>query len=146
MRNSKLLDLIHSDLCELNRILTRGGKRYFITFIDDYSRYTYVYLLKQKDEAFGAFKIFKAEVENQLNIKIKVLRSDRGGEYFSNEFTHFCEENGIIHESSAPHTPQQNGVAERKNRTFLEMINSMIVYSKLNNNLWGGTFNRMSYS
>ena len=137
VRNSKLLDLIHYDLCELNGILTRGGKRYFITFIDDYSRYTYVYLLKQKDEAFGAFKIFKAEVENQLNIKIKVLRSDRGGEYFSNEFTHFCEENGIIHESSAPHTPQQNGVAERKNRTFLEMINSMIVYSKLNNNLWG---------
>lgn len=88
-RTSQLLDLVHSDLCELNGILTRGGKRYFITFIDDCSRYTYVYLLKHKDEAFSAFKSYKAEVENQLDKKIKVLRSDKGAEYFSNEFSIF---------------------------------------------------------
>ena len=77
-RSSNLLDLIHSDLCELNGVLTRDGKRYFLTFIDDFSRYTYVFLLKHKDETFDAFKLYKLEVENQLNKKIKVLRSDRG--------------------------------------------------------------------
>ena len=66
-----------------------------------------------------------------------MLRSDRGEEYFSNDFNTFCEENGIIHECIAPYTPHHNGVAERKNRTYLEMINSMLVFSKLNFNLWG---------
>ncbi|XP_050890241.1 uncharacterized protein LOC127095614 [Lathyrus oleraceus] len=93
-RKTKLLDLVHSDLCEFNGMLTRGGNRYFITFIDDSSRYTHVYLLKHKDDAFNAFKTYKAEVENQLNKSIKVLRSDRGGEYFSIEFDAFCEEHG----------------------------------------------------
>ena len=96
-----------------------------------------MFLLKHKDQTFDAFKLYKLEVENQLNKKIKVLRSDRGGEYFSNEFNTFCEENCIIHECTAPYTPQHNGVAERKNRTYLEMINSMLVFSKLNFNLWG---------
>ena len=66
-RNTNILDLVHSDLCEFNGMLTRGGNRYFITFIDDSSRLTYVYLLRHKDDAFNAFKIYKAEVENQLN-------------------------------------------------------------------------------
>jgi hypothetical protein len=78
-RNSQLLELIHSDICEINGMLTRGGKRYFITFIDDYSRFTCVSLLKTKDEAFGKFKEFKKMVENQKERQIKVLRSDRGG-------------------------------------------------------------------
>ncbi|XP_050889487.1 uncharacterized protein LOC127094740 [Lathyrus oleraceus] len=86
--------LAHCDLCEFNGMLTRGGNRYFITFIDDSSIYTHVYLLKHKDDAFNAFKTYKAEVENQLNKSIKVLRSDRGGEYFSIEFDAFCEEHG----------------------------------------------------
>lgn len=136
-RKSNLLDLVHSDLCEFNGMLTRGGNRYFITFIDDCSRYTHVYLLKHKDDAFNAFKSYKAEVENQLNKTIKVLRSDRGGEYFSTEFDSFCEEHGIIHECSAPRTPQQNGLAERKNRTYQEMINCMLMHSELSFNLWG---------
>ena len=89
--------------------LTRGGKRYFITFIDDHTRYTYVYLLKTKDEVFEKFKEFKSEVENQKEKRIKVLRSDRGGEYFSDIFNQFCEDNGIIHQRTAPYTPQENG-------------------------------------
>ena len=117
--------------------MTRGGKRYFITFIDDCTRYTYVYLLRTKDEAFDKFKIYKAESENQKDKKIKMVRSDRGGEYFSNEFDAFCEEHGIIHQKSAPFTPQQNGLAERKNRIFTDMINSMLLNAKLPNNLWG---------
>jgi hypothetical protein len=70
-RNMAPLDLVHSNLCEMNGLLTRGGKRYFMTFIDDASRYYYIYLLKSKDEALHYFKIYKAEVENQLERKIK---------------------------------------------------------------------------
>jgi hypothetical protein len=77
--NFQLLELVYSDICEINGMLTRGGKRYFITFINNYSHFTYVYLLRTKDEAFGKFKEFKKMVENQMERKIKVLRSDRGG-------------------------------------------------------------------
>jgi hypothetical protein len=125
-RNSQLLKLVHSDICEINGMLTRGGKRYFITFIDDYSHFTYVYLLRTKDEAFGKFKEFKKMVENQKERQIKVLRSDRGGEYFSKEFSTFCEENEIIQQMTAPCTPQHNGLAERKNRTLVDMVNAML--------------------
>ena len=76
------LELIHSDLCEMNGVLTKGGKRYFMTLIDDVTRFCYVYLLKTKDETLDYFKIYKAEVENQLERKIKRLRSDSGGEFF----------------------------------------------------------------
>jgi hypothetical protein len=99
------LELIHSNLCEMNGKLTKGGKRYFMMFIDDYSRFCYVYLLKSKDEALYYFKIYKAEVENQLEKKIKQLRSDRGGEYFSNEFSEFCAEHGIFHERTPSYSP-----------------------------------------
>ena len=80
----------------MNVILTEGGKQHFITFIDDSTRFCYVYRLKTKDEVFNYFKAYKAEVENQLERKIKRLRSDRGGEYFSNLFDEFCVEHGII--------------------------------------------------
>jgi hypothetical protein len=136
-RDSQLLELIHSDVCELNGILIRDGKRYFITFIDDFSRYTYVYLMRNKDESFDMFKKYKTEVENQNDKRIKILRSDRGGEYFPQEFIISCEENGLIHQRSTPYTPQQNGLAERKNRTLVEMLNAMIVSAKLPFNLWG---------
>jgi hypothetical protein len=84
------LELICSNICEMNGILTKGGKRYFITFIDDYTRFCYMYLMKTKDEALHYSKIYKVEVENQLEKKIKWLRSDRGGEYFSNDFLSFA--------------------------------------------------------
>ena len=136
-RKTQLLELIHYDICELNGRLTRGGKRYFITFIDYFSGFTYVYLLRTKDEAFDKFKEFKSIVENQKERKIKAIRSDRGGEYFSIEFDNFCEEPGIIHQKSAPFTPQQNGLPERKNRTLVDMVNAMIFYARLPYNLWG---------
>jgi len=97
-RNTALLELIHSDICEMNGVLTKDGKRYFMTLIDDATKFCYVYLLKTKDEALDFIKTYKAEVENQLEKKIKRVWSDRGGEYFSNEFDLFCSENGIIHE------------------------------------------------
>nr|GEX27830.1 zinc finger, CCHC-type [Tanacetum cinerariifolium] len=136
-RQSEILELVHSDICELNGQLTRGGNRYFITFIDDFSRYTYVYLWKSKDQAFETFKIYKAEVENQKGKKIQILKSDRGGEYFSTEFSSYCESQGLIDQRTTPYTPQQNGVAERKNKGLQDMINTMLVSANLPKNLWG---------
>jgi transposase InsO family protein len=97
-----------------------------MTFIDDATHFCYVYLLNSKDEALDYFKIYKAEVENQLEKKSKRLRSDRGGEHFSTEFSQFCANNGIIHERTPPYSPQSNGVAERKNRTLTDLIKAML--------------------
>ena len=82
--------------------------------------------IKSKDEALHYFKIYKAEVENQLERKIKRVRSDRSDEYFSNLFTLFCEEHGIIHEMTSPYSPQSNGIAERKNCTLMDLVNVML--------------------
>ncbi len=136
-RKTELLELIHTDLADFRNIESRGGKRYYITFVDDYSRYTKIYLLRNKDEAENMFLVYKAEVENQLDRKIKRIRSDRGGEYSTESLRKFCEENGIIHEMTAPYTPQQNGIAERKNRTLKEMMNSMLISSGLSDSMWG---------
>ena len=131
------LELIHSDICEMNGILTKGGKKFFMMLIDDCTRFCYVYLLKTKDEALYYFKIYKAEVENQLEKKIKRVHSDRGGEYFSNEFSEFCAEHGIIHERTPPYSPQSNGVAERKNCTLSDLVNAMLDTEGLSKEWWG---------
>jgi hypothetical protein len=137
VRDLTPLELIHSDLCEMNEELTKGGKRYFMTLIDDCTRFCYIYLLMSKDEALHYFKIYKAEVENELERKIKHVRTDRGGEYFSNLFILFCEEHGIIHERTPPYSPQSNGVAERKNRTLTNLVNAMLDTSGLSKEWWG---------
>jgi len=113
--------------------MIRGGKSYFVTFIDDYYRYTKVYIIRHKYEAFDMFLSYKAKVENQLNRKIKRLRSDKGGEYTL--FNDFCEKEDIIHEVTPPYSPESNGVVERKNRTLKEMINVSLVSSFAPNNL-----------
>ena len=88
-----------------------------MTFIDDCTRYYYVYLLRSKDEALEKFIHYKNEVENQLGRKIKAIQSDRGGEYDA-AFDRLCQEHGIIHQTSTPYTPQQNRIAKRKNITL----------------------------
>ena len=88
-RSTEPLELIHSDTCDLKYVQTRGGKKYFVTFIDDCTRYCYVYLLRSKDEALEKFMHYKNLVENQLDRKIKAIRSDRGGEYDA-PFDRFC--------------------------------------------------------
>ena len=144
-RSSEILEIIHTDICgPLPPCLT--GQRYFATFIDDVSRYGYIFLLNTKSEVLNAFKIFKAEVENQLDKKIKIVRSDRGGEYYGRydesgrnpgPFAKFLEENGIVAQYTMPGEPQQNGVAERRNRTLMDMVRSMISNSSLPLSLWG---------
>ncbi len=94
-RASKLLELVHSDVCRLMKTTFRGGARYFVTFIDNFSKKTHVYLLKVKGEVFDKFKAYKALVENQTSMKIKTLRSDNGGEFVSKKFDNFLHECGI---------------------------------------------------
>jgi transposase InsO family protein len=89
---------------------------YYVSFIDDFSRNTWIYFLKKKYEVFDKFKEFKALVENQTEKIIKVLRTDNGGEFCGNEFEEFCKKCGIARQKTTPYTPQQNGVAERMNR------------------------------
>ena len=140
-----MLELIHSDVCGPMSIQARGGYEYFITFTDDYSRFGYVYLMKRKSKAFEKFKEFRVEVENQLSKSIKAIRSDRGGEYLLAVFKDYLTENGIISQLTAPRTPQQNGVAERRNRTFLDMVRSMMSYSTLPISFWGYALNTAMY-
>ncbi|GJZ88604.1 retrotransposon protein, putative, ty1-copia subclass [Tanacetum coccineum] len=120
-RAKDLLGLIHTDVCGPFKIMSRQGASYFVTFTDDFSRYGYVYLLKHKHEVFETFKVFQKEVENQLGKTIKSLRSDRGGEYMSQEFLDHLKDHGIIAHRTPPYTPQHNGVSERRNRTLLDM-------------------------
>jgi transposase InsO family protein len=140
-----LLEPIYSDICETNGVLTEGEQRYFMTIIDDASRYCYVYLLKTKDEALNCFNTNKAKVENQVEKKIKCFRFDHGGEYFSNDFDLFCVKHGIIHEMMSPYSPQANGVAERKNHILTDLVNSMLDTVELSKVWWGGFIDFMSY-
>nr|GFB88372.1 hypothetical protein [Tanacetum cinerariifolium] len=112
------------------------GASYFLTFTDDFSRYGYAYLLKHKHDVFENFKVFKSEVELQLGKNIKALRSDRGGEYLSQEFNHYLSKNGIVQHLTSPYTPQQNGVSERRNRTLLDMVRSMFNLTTLPLSFW----------
>jgi transposase InsO family protein len=122
----------------MNGVLIEGGQRYFMTMIDDASRYFYVYLLKTKNKTLNFFKIYKDEVENELEKKIKIFRSDRGGEYFSNEFDLFCVEHGIIHKRTPPYSSQSNGVVKRKNHTLTDLVNSLLDTTGLSKAWWGG--------
>ena len=114
------------DVCGPMSTQAKGGYEYFITFTDNYSRYGYVYLMRQKSKAFEKFKEFRVEVENQLGKHIKAIRSNCSGEYLLREFKDYLTQNGIVSQLIAPRTPQQNGVAERRNRTLLEMVRSMM--------------------
>jgi transposase InsO family protein len=131
------LELVHTDTCGPFSKRTPRGEEYLILFIDDFSRFVWLGLMKHKDEAFEKFKSFKALVENESGHKIKCLRSDRGGEFTSNEFFDFCEEHGIRREFSTARTPQQNGVVERMNRTVQQMARAMLDESGTPATFWG---------
>ncbi|KAK8535581.1 hypothetical protein V6N12_057097 [Hibiscus sabdariffa] len=136
-RASDLLGLIHSDVCGPMNTHARVGYQYFITFTDDFSRYGYIYLMRHKSEALEKFKEFKNEVQNQHGKSIKALRSDRGGEYLSQDFDELLKECGIVSQLTPPGTPQWNGVSERRNRTLLDMVRSMMSHTDLPTSFWG---------
>lgn len=135
-RAENLLELIHTDVCGPINVKSMDGARFFVTFIDDFSKRVAIFLLKSKHEVFEKFVEFKNRAENELGKKIKTLRSDNGTEFINNRFEKFCISNGIKHEKSAPYAPQQNGVSERMNRTIIEKVRCMLFDSGLSKNFW----------
>jgi hypothetical protein len=136
-RSKGILDLIHSYVCGPMLVKSLGVSIYYVMFIDDFSRKTWLCLLKTKDEVFRKFQEFKVEVENLTDKKIKLIRSNNGGEYTSKELVSFCKEVGIRRELIFPHNPQQNGVVERKHRTIEESVKEMMNDQNLSMFLWG---------
>lgn len=139
------LDYIHSDVCGPSDVVSIGGFRYFVTFIDDYSRKVWVYYLKEKSEVFEKFKEWKAMVENQTGKKIKYLRSDNGGEYRDGGFLKYCKDAGITRHFTVKKTPQQNGVAERMNRTIMERARCMRFHAGLPKSFWAAALDHAVY-
>lgn len=113
--------------------------------IDDYSRYMWTVLLEQKDEAFDKFRKLRSMVEQETGEKIQVFRTDRGGEFTSNEFDSFCQNSGIKRHLTVPYTPQQNGVVEGRNRTLLEMTRSILKHMNMPNYFWGEAIRHSTY-
>lgn len=144
-RASKVLELIHGDLCGPIRPSTSAGNRYILVLIDDFSRYMWMTLMKEKSDAFVKFKNFKVMVEQETKTSIGTLRTDRGGEFTSREFNNFCSEAGIKRQLTAPYSPQQNGVVERRNRTLMEMTRSVMKHMSVPNYLWGEAVRHSTY-
>lgn len=128
---------VFSDVCGKISPSSIDGYNYFITFTDEFTRYTVIYLLKQKSESFGAFKDFVAKGESHFNLKVAHFYIDNGREYLSNACKEFCNEKGIQFHLTVPNTPQQNGISERKNRTLVEKARAMIEGAELDTRFWG---------
>ncbi|KAI3693103.1 hypothetical protein L6452_32933 [Arctium lappa] len=142
---SNSLQLLHMDLFGPTNVMSIGKKSYCLVIVDDYSRFTWVYFLRTKDETSGLIKSFILRIENQTNQKVKVIRSDNGTEFKNHDLNTFCEEKGIERQYSAPRTPQQNGVAERRNRTLIEAARSLLADSKLPITFWAEAVNTACY-
>ena len=144
-RATRPLELVHTDLCGPMETTSTGGARYFMTFIDDYSRYKMVYFLKKKSEAFDKFKEMKAYTENLCGHKILRIKSDNGTEYTSNAFAHYLTTEGIQAERTTPYTPQQNGVAERANRTLITIAKCMMHQAHAPRSMWAEAVRTATY-
>lgn len=131
------LQLIHSDVVGPMPTESLGGHKYFVTFIDDFSKKIFAFPITRKSDVFDIFVEFKTMAEKQTGKQLKTLRSDNGGEYVNSRFDTYCRENGIIHQKTVPYTPQLNGVAERANRTIMERIRCMLIDSGLEQSFWG---------
>ena len=144
-RASQKLELIHADICGPITPTSNNNKRYILLFTDDYSRKTWVYFLVEKLKAFSSFKSFKSMAEKQKCLFVKCLRTDRGGEFISNEFNDFCKHNGIKRQMTTAYTPQQNDITKRKNRTVMNMVRSMLSDKNIPKTFWAEAVNWVVY-
>lgn len=131
------LELMHTDICGPMSTATPGGRRYAMTLIDDYSKYTYCYLLTHKSQAELVIKQFLQYSKTQFGKRPKILRSDRGGEYIGHSLKEYLQNKGIEFQHTMPYTPEQNGLAERKNRYLMEAVRTMLIDARLPNTYWG---------
>jgi len=139
----EILDLIHTDVWGPAPIVSPSGLKYYVHFIDDFSRFTWIFPLKQKSETMHAFTQFKAMVENQFNTKIKVIQCDGGGEY--KPVQRMALESGTIFRMSCPYTSQQNGRAERKHRHIVELGLTLLAQAKMPRHYWWEAFSTAVY-
>lgn len=133
----EVLHTIHSDICGPMAVEGIMGERYFATFIDEGSGRMAIALLKQKSELFARFRDYQAKVETETGKKIKQLRSDGGGEYTGHDFRKYLAEKGVTQQITPPYTPEHNGIAERANRTIVDMVRCMLYDAKLGQEFWG---------
>lgn len=141
----KPLELVHLDVFGPVEVSSLGGSNFFVTFFDDCTRKVWIYMMANKSEVFFKFKVFKALVENQRGHKIKCLKTDNGGEFCSLEFDNFCVDNGICRVKVVPYTPQENGAAERLNRTIMEKARCMLSNAGLGKEFWAEACNTAIY-
>lgn len=125
-RADKPLQLVHADLYGPITPVTLGGNKYFLLLVDDLSRWMWVYMIKEKSDALSTFNKYRALVEKASGHNIKILRTDCGGEFLSRNFTDLREDKGIEWHLTAPYTLQQNGVVERRNRTMMSTVRSLL--------------------
>ena len=137
----RTLELLHIDLFGPVKTTSLGGMKYGFVIVDDFSRFTWVLFLKQKDDAFESFKTFCKKVQNEKDSSIISVRSDHGGEFINASFKSFFDELGISHNLSCARTPQQNGVVERKNRTLQEMARTILEESNVESYFWAEAIN-----
>lgn len=125
-RTSAPFELVHSDVRGPCPVVSKAGFKYFVTFVDDYFRMTWLFLMKNRSELFSHFTAFCAEIKTQFNVSVQILRSDNAKEYLSKYFRNYMVQHGIIHQTSCVDTPSQNGVDERKNRHLLEIARALL--------------------
>ncbi|WZY94099.1 hypothetical protein YC2023_066428 [Brassica napus] len=143
-RYENCFDLVHSDVWTAP-CMSRDSHKYFVTFIDEKSKYTWITMIPSKDRVLEAFMNFQAYVTNQYNATVKILRSDNGGEYTSNAFKSHLAKHGIVQQTSCPYTPQQNGVAERKNRHLMEVARSIMFHMNVPKRFWSDAVQTACY-
>ncbi len=139
------LELVHSDLCGKMGEKSLGGAEYFLTFLDDNTLFAWVYPLKTKDQVFEKFKNWQVQVKNYSGCKLKTLRTDNGGEFTSTKFQSYLKSCGVRHELTIPKTPEQNGAAERLNRTLVETTRAMLLDAKLSQKFWAEAVSTATY-
>lgn len=144
-RAKNVLDLIHSDVCGPMSQTSLGGANYFVLFVDDFSRKTFLYPMKTKSEVVDKFIEFKNRVECETGRKIRKFRSDIGGEYICGRLKAYFKQHGIQHQTTTPYTPEQNGLAERMNRTIVEKARCMLFDSDLSKQFWAEAVSTAAY-
>ena len=129
-------ELVHSNLWGPAPMKSINGFKYYVLFIDHFTKFTWIYLLKSKSEVFAKFVQFKAMIENQFSARIKTFRSNGGGKDTSTKFKTYLSQQGIIHQISCPYTPQQNGLVEKKHRHLIKTIITLLSHASLPSSYW----------
>ncbi|KAJ1519204.1 hypothetical protein ONE63_011190 [Megalurothrips usitatus] len=144
-RATKPLQIVHTDVCGPIDPETYNNKRYYVTFIDDYTNYCTVYVIQFKSEVYEVLKQYVLESENYQQRKVYKIRCDNGGEYISTDLKSWCKRKGIVLDYTVPRCPQLNGKAEKMNRSLLDIVRAMLFQSGMNNNMWGEAVQTAAY-